>query len=66
MLFKGKVLSEPIKRWKENSFLNLYIIRFLNFPSNFEETDLEKSHVSNVKDFVIAIVAGIYPKKIKK
>ncbi len=48
MLSKEKLLPEPIKGLKENSFLGSYVIEFLDLPSNFKEADLRKGLIRNI------------------
>ena len=53
MLSKEKLLPEPIKGLKENSFLDSYVIEFLDLPKNFKESDLRKGLIQNMKDFIL-------------
>ena len=55
MLFKEKLLPEPIKGLKENPFLDSYVIEFLDLPKNFKESDLRKGLIQNMKDFILEV-----------
>ena len=55
MLSKEKLLPEPIKGLKENSFLDSYVIEFLDLPKNFKESDLRKGLIQNMKDFILEV-----------
>ena len=55
MLSKGKCTSEPIRRLKENPFLDAYVIEFLNLPMNFKECELRKGLIKNMKDFILEV-----------
>ena len=55
MLSQEKLLPEPIKRLKDNPFLDSYIIEFLDLPKNFKESDLRKGLIQNMKDFILEV-----------
>ena len=55
MLSKEKLLPEPIKGLKENTFLDSYVIEFLDLPKNFKESDLRKGLIQNMKDFILEV-----------
>ena len=55
MLSKEKLLPEPMKRLKDNPFLDSYVIEFLNLPSNFKESDLREGLIRNMKEFILEI-----------
>ncbi len=55
MLSQEKLLPETIKGLKENPFLDSYVIEFLDLPSNFKESDLRKSLIKNMKDFILEV-----------
>lgn len=55
MLSKEKILPEPIKKLKENPFLDSYIIEFLDLPANFKEADLRKGLIQNMKEFILEV-----------
>lgn len=40
---------------KENSFLDSYVIEFLDLPKNFKESDLRKGLIQNMKDFILKV-----------
>jgi len=53
MLSKEKILPEPMKGWKENPFLDSYVIEFLDLPGNYKEADLRKGLIQNMKNFLL-------------
>lgn len=55
MLSKEKLLPEPTGRFKENPFLDSYIIEFLDLPKNFKESDLRKGVIQNMKEFILEL-----------
>lgn len=55
MLSKEKLLPEAVKGFKENPFLDSYIIEFLDLPKNFKESDLRKGLIQNMKDFILEV-----------
>ena len=55
MLSKEKLLPDPIKRLKDNPFLDSYVIEFLDLPSNFKEPDLRKGLIRNMKHFILEV-----------
>lgn len=55
MLSKDKLLPEPIKGLKENPFLDLYIIEFLDLPQTYRETDFRRALIKNMKDFILEL-----------
>jgi hypothetical protein len=55
MLSREKLLPEPIKGLKENPFLDSYVIEFLDFLSNFKESDLRKGLIKNMKNFILEV-----------
>ena len=55
MLSKDRILPEPIKKLKENPFLDSYVIEFLDLPQNFKEADLRKGLIQNMKEFILEV-----------
>lgn len=55
MLSKEKILPEQIQGLKENSFLDSYVIEFLDLPRNFKEMDLSKGIIHNMKEFILEV-----------
>ena len=55
MLSKDKIIPEPIKKLKENPFLDSYVIEFLDLPRNFKEADLRKGLIQNMKEFILEV-----------
>lgn len=52
MLSKNNILPEPIKKASGNSFLDSYVLEFLNLPENFKESDLRKGLIQNMRKFI--------------
>ncbi len=55
MLSKEKILPEAINGLKGNPFLDSYVIEFLSLPKNFKESDLRKSIIQNMKEFILEV-----------
>jgi predicted nuclease of restriction endonuclease-like (RecB) superfamily len=55
MLSKDKIAPNAIKGLKDNPFLDSYVIEFLDLPQNYRESDLRKSLIRNMKDFILEV-----------
>lgn len=55
MLSCDKILPEPFKSIKESTFLDSYVIEFLNLPKNYKESDLKKGLIENMKSFILEL-----------
>lgn len=55
MLSSDSVTPKPIKGLKGNSFLDIYVLDFLNLPINYKERDLKKGLIKNMKKFILEI-----------
>jgi len=55
MLSNKMLLPEETESPSENPFKDSYVLEFLNLPDRFNETDLRKSLVSNMKQFILEI-----------
>ena len=55
LLSNEKIVPESVKQWDKNPFLDSYIIEFLNLPEHFKETDLRKSIIENMKNFILEV-----------
>ena len=55
MLLKENLLPESFKKLGENPFLDSYVIEFLNLPNGFQENDLRKALIKNMKDFILEL-----------
>ena len=55
MLSKENLLPESVKKLGENSFLDSYVMEFLNLPNEFHENDLRKALIRNMKDFILEL-----------
>lgn len=55
MLSQERLMPAPIKGFKDNPFLDSYVIEFLNLPSNYKEADLRKGLISNMKSFILEV-----------
>ena len=55
ILSSEKVTPEPLKGFKENPFLDSYVIEFLNLPKEFRESDLRQGLIDNMKEFILEV-----------
>ena len=55
MLSKETLLLESVKKLGENSFLDSYVMEFLDLPNEFHENDLRKALIRNMKDFILEL-----------
>jgi predicted nuclease of restriction endonuclease-like (RecB) superfamily len=55
MLSKDKIAPNAIKGLKDNPFLDSYVIELLDLPQNYRESDLRKSLIRNMKDFILEV-----------
>lgn len=55
MLSKEKVLPEPLKGLKENPFMDIYVVEFLDMPKIYKEQDFRKALIKNMKDFILEL-----------
>ena len=55
MLSKETLLLESVKKLGENSFLDSYVMEFLDLPNEFHENDLRKALIKNMKDFILEL-----------
>lgn len=55
MLSKENLLPESVKKLGENTFLDSYVMEFLNLPNEFHENDLRKALIRNMKDFILEL-----------
>lgn len=55
MLSKDTLLPEKVKSLGENSFLDSYVMEFLDLPNEFHENDLRKALLKNMKDFILEL-----------
>ena len=55
MLSQERLMPAPIKGFKDNPFLDSYVIEFLNLSSNYKEADLRKGLISNMKSFILEV-----------
>ena len=55
MLSKETLLPESVKKLGENSFLDSYVMEFLDLPNEFHENDLRKALIRNMKDFILEL-----------
>ncbi len=55
MLSEEKVLPEPIKGLKENPFMDMYVVEFLNMPKVYKEQDFRKALIKNMRDFILEL-----------
>ena len=55
MLSNKKLEPNPIVGKKDNPFLDLYIIDFIDLPKEFNESDLKKGILENMKEFILEV-----------
>lgn len=55
MLSKEILLPESVKKLGENTFLDSYVMEFLDLPNEFHENDLRKALIRNMKDFILEL-----------
>lgn len=55
MLSKEKVLPEPLKGLKQNPFMDIYVVEFLDMPKIYKEQDFRKALIKNMKDFILEL-----------
>lgn len=55
MLSKKTLLPESVKKLGENPFLDSYVMEFLDLPNEFQENDLRKALIRNMKDFILEL-----------
>ena len=55
MLSKETLLPESVKNLGENTFLDSYVMEFLDLPNEFHENDLRKALIRNMKDFILEL-----------
>lgn len=55
MMYKRKVLTNITETYPEvsNMFKDSYILEFLNLPEKFQEKDLQKARIHNLKNFIL-------------
>ena len=54
-MLSKKILPEPIKKSDDNPFLDSYVLEFLNLPEKFNESDLKKGLIQNMRKFILEV-----------
>ena len=55
ILSTNSTLSTNITKTHPNTFLDTYVLEFLNLPSGYTENDLQNALLENMKDFLLEI-----------
>lgn len=55
MLSTEKLETIPVANEIKNSFLDTYVLEFLNLPERFSEQEFKKAIITNLKEFILEI-----------